>query len=113
MKLRCKQGDLAVITRGVASHQSNVGKFVSVLKPLGVLGPGDKVDIKADDGRTYRIGIVATRGYFWWCKGQHELTDMSGNKCIYGVFPDQHLMPIRPLGDPLSKEELLGAGAGP
>lgn len=95
MKLRCKEGDTALVIKG-----DNAGKVVKVVKFLGSLQPGDKVAIPCGDVMYY-ITIMSWSGNFWWCEGiGMPLVSLTGQSDSRGAFADHHLLPLRGEPDP-------------
>jgi hypothetical protein len=95
--MNCKPGDLAVLVR--ALRIENLGKFCTVLEPLGWLEIGDTF-IK--DGASYR---AVTDGFHWWVEAQTSILSNNGQNARIHC-PDHALRPIRPQADDADCESL-------
>lgn len=99
--MNVRPGDLAVF---VAPHvDANLGRFVTVIEPLGSLAKGDEF-YRA--GRRFR---VSSDGFFWWIEGASALTAMRADEVIHvatGFAADHALRPIRDPGDDARDETL-------
>ena len=80
--MRCKPGDVAVVLS--AFHQSNVGRFVSVIERYQ--GTGD-----AGQDWSQPVWLVASKAPLTWTRGKGL---WRGNQ---GPVPDAALQPIRGL----------------
>lgn len=81
MKLRCKPGDLAIVTG--ASYDCNLGLVVQVVEPAPIEHP-------------LRL---RSKGHSWWVKSRFPMFYTKGDldQCFFlieGPVPDAYLTPI-------------------
>lgn len=85
--MRCKQGDLAFVTRAI--NLTNVGKVVTVLQYCGFFQAGE-VFVYNDI-----FCKVPITDHYWWITTSREIdTAIGPTSRAYG--PDSWLLPIRP-----------------